>query len=481
MPTEIKTVNQFSNIHRRQDGFTLIEVIVASVVLLVGVLSVVGLLNAANGATSRTKNHDTATNLARELIEGARSVPYEKVSSPGVTADLQKLPGLEDIDGGAYTVKREGLTFTVTVDVCVMDDPKDGGGTRATTATFCSNSTPAGTADKNPEDYKRVTVTASWKEGARTRKSVQTGIINNPGSASGPAVRSIVPRGYTSPYMVTTDINTVTVDVSTSSKPTTMAWMLDGSRQQSPVTQNGSSGLLWQFDWNMKTLEDGAYVVAAEAYDAYGVSGPSRQETVVLNRFPPKPPKQVAGGRTKFNTVEVEWAANSERDIIGYQVFRVDSGSPVCDIATQKLETFCVDNSPPDVPVLEYYVRAYDRDPSGNVRASTDSTHIFVTQSNNPPYKVENLALTKLANGDTKLTWTKPSPEDPDTGDSISFYRIYRDGIAMSNRYERYFDSSGSPTVTWTDINTNGVLHSYWVTSVDQNYAESGFGLPVIG
>ena len=91
------------------------------------------------------------------------------------------------------------------------------------------------------------------------------------------------------------------------------------------------------------------------------------------------------------------------------------------------------------------------------------------------------LALSKLPNGDTRLTWQRPSPEDPDAGDSISFFRIYRDGVTMANRFERWFDFSGSPTVTWTDTATNGVLHSYWVTSVDQNFAESPFGLPVIG
>jgi len=369
--------------------------------------------------------------------------------------------------------------------VCVMDDPKDGGGPRASTATFCSNSAPAGTTDKNPEDYKRVTVTAAWDEGARTRTSTQTAIINNPGSASGPAVRTITPRGYIAPYVVTTDVNTVTVDLTTSSKPTTLAWMLDGSRQASPVTANGSTGLLWQFDWNIKTLEDGAYVVAAEAYDVYGVSGPSRQETVVLNRFPPKPPKQVTGGRTKFGTVEIEWTANSERDIIGYQVFRHDpvsgTDATVCPMATQKLETFCIDTAPPGSDELEYYVRAYDRDPGGNVRPSLDYAHLIVTKDNNAPFQVADLALSKLPTGDTKLTWTRPSPDDPDAGDSISFFRIYRDGILMSNRYERYFDSSGSPTVTWTDTSTNGVGHTYWVTSVDQHYAESPFGLPVIG
>ena len=131
------------------------------------------------------------------------------------------------------------------------------------------------------------------------------------------------------------------------------------------------------------------------------------------------------------------------------------------------------------MPVLEYYVRAYDRDPSGNVRASTDSTHIFVTQTNNPPYEVENLALTQarerrheahLDSGPRRRTRT-PATRSPSTA-------IYRDGIAMSNRYERYFDSSGSPNVNWTDITTNGVLHTYWVTSVDQNYAESALRPP---
>src|SRR5687768_13202733 len=100
---------------RDQAGFTLIEVMVASFMLLVGILAVIGLLNAANGATNRTRAHDTATNLARELIEGARSVPYEKVSSPGVTAELQRLPSLEDTDGGSYTLRRGNTTYTVGV------------------------------------------------------------------------------------------------------------------------------------------------------------------------------------------------------------------------------------------------------------------------------------------------------------------------------------------------------------------------------
>ena len=49
------------------------------------------------------------------------------------------------------------------------------------------------------------------------------------------------------------------------------------------------------------------------------------------------------------------------------------------------------------------------------------------------------------------------------------------------NRYERYFDDTGGAMVTWTDIATGGTTHDYWVTTVDQQYAESTFVGPVTG
>lgn len=473
-------VPRVSSAVRSPDGFTLVEVLVASMVLLIGAFSAYSLLDAANGATTRTRANDTATNLTRELIEGARSVSYEKVSSPGVIAELQNLPGLEDVDGGAYTIRRRGITYTVGIDVCVMDDPKDGGGPRPATATFCSNSAPTGTADKNPEDYKRVTVSATWTEKGRTRTSKQTGIINNPGSASGPAVRSINPAGYAAPYNVTTNVPALTIEMTTSSKPATVGWLVDGTRQSAPVVQNGTSGLAWKVSWPIATLDDGQYIVAGEAFDVYGVSGPGRQETVMLNRFAPRPPKDVSGGRTRFGTVEIEWTANSERDVVGYQVFRVGAAEPVCAIDQQKLATFCTDDNPPDADPLEYYVRAYDKDPSGNLRASADSTHKLVTKTNSAPNPVTGLTLTTLPNGDTKLTWNRPAPEDPDVGDSVSFYRIYRDGTGRLDRFDRYFAGT-TPNVTWTDTETGGSAHSYWVTAADGQNMESPFVGPVTG
>lgn len=467
---------------RREHGFTMIEVMAAAVVLFIGVLAVFTLLDVSNRAGAATRSRDAGTNLARELIEAARNVSYEKVSAPGVTSELQRLPGLADsVPGSAYTIVRRNTLYTVNIDVCVMDDPKDGGGTRASTATFCSNSAPAGTADKNPEDYKRVTVSLSWQRDGRTSRVQQIGLLNNPGSASGPAVRTIVPRGYAAPYVVSTAVSSVTVDLTTSSAPTTVGWLLDGTRQPGTVSKNGATGLAWQFDWPISSLDDGAYILSAEAFDQYGVSGPGRQETVILNRFAPRKPIRVTGGRTKFGTVEIEWTANSERDVVGYQVFRQGDSTPVCAIATQQLETVCTDPSPPSDASLAYYVRAYDRDTSGNLRASSDSLPVLVTTLNADPFPVTDLTLSALADGSVKLTWTRPSPQDPDVGDSVSFFRIYRDGKALVNRYERYFDDTGSSSVSWTDIATGGTTHTYWVTSVDEHYAESTFVGPVSG
>ena len=193
-----------------------------------------------------------------------------------------------------------------------------------------------------------------------------------------------MPRGYAAPYVVDTDVPTVTVDLTTSSVPVTIGWLLDGTRRTNPVTQNGATGLAWQFAWPIGSLDDGDYILSAEAFNQYGVSGPGRQETVTLNRFPPRKPIRVTAGRTQFGTVEIEWTANTERDVVGYQVYRVGSATPVCAIADQQLETTCIDSSPPADAVLVYYVQAADKDTSGNLRWSADSLPVSVTILNAP-------------------------------------------------------------------------------------------------
>ena len=471
---------------RGERGFTLIEVIAATLILLVGILAIITMLNAASRANAVNRQRDTATNMARELVENARSIPYERISEPGVNTALQAIPGLEDGPDSGYVLTRNGVSYTIEIDVCIMDDPKDGGGPRSATETFCSSSVAAGTEDKNPEDYKRVTATVRWTREGVARRVQQTGIINNPGSANGPAIRTIAPRLGTT--IADPSVTRVEVDVFTSSKPAAINWLLDGSVRQPPPVQQDTAGLHWAFAWDIGNFDDretgtpdGPYILSAEAFNQYGVSGPGRQETVILNRRRPFEPRNVTGGRTLFGTVEIEWQANSERDIIGYEVRRIDTdGVPVvvCPLLSQGLNTLCTDEAPPASYPLTYVVYAYDRDTAGQPRdGDVTDPPLVVTGGNQAPFPPTDLVAERNADDSVTLTWSRPSPEDPDADDGVEFYRIYRGGKTLNDRYERWFD--GRPTVTWQDNATSGIEHTYWVTAVDKQHMESVFLGPV--
>jgi hypothetical protein len=111
-------------------------------------------------------------------------------------------------------------------------------------------------------------------------------------------------------------------------------------------------------------------------------------------------------------------------------------------------------------------------------RAGADSSPLLVTDINQPP-NAPTITSISRSGAVTTIRWSKPSPADPDTGDSIAFYRVYRDGVSINDRYERWYDSS--PTITWQDTLTDGIAHTYYVTAVDTHYAESPLVGPVTG
>jgi prepilin-type N-terminal cleavage/methylation domain-containing protein len=462
---------------RDERGFTLIEVLVAAFVLTLGVLATLTLITGASRATAVNQSRDAAVNLARELVEGARGLSYDKLTATGIQGELQAIPGLQDAPvGGIYQITRRGVLYTVEPSVCIMDDSKDGGGSRPSGLSFCPDSVAPGTADKNPEDYKRIRVRLSWRRDNVTRSVTQTGLVNNPGSATGPAVRSlvVVSPAVPAPYEITSTGATVGFQITTSSRPQTINWSVDGSVQPSAPTQFGATGLVWNFTWDVSAVDDGPYLVSAEAFNQYGVSGPGRTETITLNRYRPRPPSKVAGGRTKFGTVEIEWSANTERDVIGYEVRRVTDNTIVCPMATQKTATLCIDPAPPAGDPVEYEVRAFDKAPVTAIPRASDASSppLQVQSGSTAPYPPEVMSAT-TANGIVTITWKRPTPGDDDPGDGVAFYRVYRDGVLLGNRYDRWYD--GGSLVTWEDRATGGLPHTYWITSVDKTYLESSF------
>lgn len=58
-------------------GFSILEIIVASVIIMVAFVPILTLMNASDRAFKKSDNNAVAHNLAMEALEWARAVPYE--------------------------------------------------------------------------------------------------------------------------------------------------------------------------------------------------------------------------------------------------------------------------------------------------------------------------------------------------------------------------------------------------------------------
>jgi hypothetical protein len=308
----------------------------------------------------------------------------------------------------------------------------------------------------------------SWNLAGGARHVGQSTVRNNPGSPAGPAIVSFAQTNPAS-SPVTSNSGSVDFSVATNTTPATVAWSVDGSAQGSA----DGSGTSWTFSWPVSQLVDGAYQVGVQAFDQYGLPGAAKVLTVELNRNVALAPAGFSGGWNGSH-VEFEWLPNAEGDIEGYRVYRQPLlGSPVlvCALTT---DTTCRDSSPVQLPVLEYYVVAVDTDPAGDLREG-DRSSKDVIQGNQVPYAPTALTATKDSYGNTILSWSEPSPPDPDNGGTIDFYRIYRDGTTYADRYDR----TGFGELSFIDNNPGGAAHTYWVSAVDNHYAESTLVGPV--
>ena len=481
-------------------GFTLIEVLVAILILLVGVLGVVSLIDGANFATAKTKSREGGTNLAREILDGARAVDYDKLNQAEIVGQLQTQPGLADSDTSTaeWEIGRRGIDYTVTaVPVCKVDDEADGYGDHAG-GEFCASSGTTGTTDGNPDDMRRMDVTIEWSVGALKPSIRQTTLIINPSGSLGPSVRTFCVTGLpaslsttcpTTPIGVVPNASNTKVSFAATTSPAAaFHWQVDdsNSRGDAAATPNGSS-TSWTFDWDLGTVGtflcgvtpdwtlDGNYLVGGQAFDSNGIQGQRRALTITVNRSLPFETCGFEGGYNappdRSPIVDLQWTANPERDIVEYHVYRKEVGSPDADPVCDTIETSCFDPLPPTSGKYDYYVVAVDRDLStGNLREGPSGTPLVRVEppgGNQRPTLPPTVSQTTSDDGLPLITWDEAT--DPDDG-LIRFYRIYRDGIAYANRYDKTGDAE---TLGWTDRNPGAGGHTYYVSAVDGNFAES--------
>ncbi len=490
---------------------TMIEVLVAALVVAVGLVAVLGTFAAATRVTRTNKVRQDATSLARELIEDAQSVGYSQLTPSTIASALAPVVPGATVAGSGLAVTRAGSTFTANFTVCSLDDPSDGYGNHTSPpssgGSWCPDVATNGTADSNPDDYKRLSVTIT--QPSQTFATVQQTdlIYNRP--THGPAVNCLSTNtNCPGVNQSLTSGSSLAFNVTTTSVASAIQWLVNGNPPDGSQLPTGAfdpyqpTSTSSTFTWNFPTA-DGTYTIAALGFDGNGSQGTRSALQITLNRHQAIAPTTVgAGWNHQINGVDVQWAPSVDQDILYYKLYhQYGTNSPAAvSGCTQVTGTSCSDLSapspnPPATPTCQnppqsyttanyYWVVGVDKDPTtGQPRESTAlSPKVDANLCDHPPSAPANLSGT-LTGGVMKLSWSLPvSPVDPDTGDSIEAWRIYRWNSTGSAQFPGSrldlvgsLDSTGNPVTTYSDPNADpaGVTQSYCVTAVDTHLNES--------
>lgn len=95
---------------RAEDGLTVVEVVVAGMILVVGSLGVLGMVDAATRNTFRVEQSQTVSNVLQRELEEIRELPYDEV---GLTAlpvfeSGENNPNSRIVSPGLYNTRRNG-------------------------------------------------------------------------------------------------------------------------------------------------------------------------------------------------------------------------------------------------------------------------------------------------------------------------------------------------------------------------------------
>src|SRR5205085_4656934 len=281
----------------------------------------------------------------------------------------------------------------------------------------------------------------------------------------------------TSPVVTSTSITSLQFQVTGPTGTNAIIWSLNGSSQSSWNGSTPSSGTTWTSSaWALSGVSDGTYTVGAQAVDSDGVAGPSTTITVRLIRNVPSAPSVTGYG---FNSnlpgqsgtvAEVQWTANSELNVVGYRVYN-PSSQKICETSTTSFSstcganawcsgpTACVDLNPVSTSASKYTVKALYYDANNTLQEGTATQVTLAAAPPSSPSQILLVSLTAVTQPDNTaiITWTPPVG-----GTAVSFYRIYRDGISYTNRYDILQASSCSATCTYHDTNRSS-SHNYWI------------------
>lgn len=404
-----------------QAGFTIVEVLVAAVVLIVGLLTTFNALDLTAHTSMVTRAREGAVNLARQIDEDARSLEYSQLtSSSAVTSDLQAMPGLASTSSGStWTVYRRNITYTISVTEADQS-----------------------AVSQQTLSQKQITTQISWTVSGQTRSYTETTTISSGGqglnldASSLQWASSSMPASCVSPTCTATapvvtasmSVNTMTFSVQTPAGMSGVAWEVNGVQQSwsaSSVATNATTAT-WTTTtpWSIASLPDGTYEIGAAAQDGSS-TGTYVRIYVRLARSAPSTPSFTAdnwagygfdtnlySSGTKQTAVDLDWSGSNnpastgnsgDYNVVGYQL--TTPGGTVCKTALTSqswgVSTFpawcnsptdtiwcssataCTDLSPPSTTAsnLTYTLAALYYDATNTLTAGTSTSAIMSGQS----------------------------------------------------------------------------------------------------
>ncbi|MEW6188574.1 MAG: signal peptidase I [Actinomycetota bacterium] len=203
------------------------------------------------------------------------------------------------------------------------------------------------------------------------------------------------------------------------------------------------------YNWDTTAFVDGEHKLTAKAYDQAGNEGSSELMVVVNN--PPAAPKDVSV-TPKEDRIEITWAANTEPDLAGYNVYRAISPDAIHGKINKELITETTFSDTEIIPDIEYHYMVTAVDRSGK-------------ESDTPPAPPLDLTATVKKDG-INLSWA--ASFEPD----VIGYNVYR-ATSPGGDYEKINEELVTVT-TFTDVKaTQRVTYYYVVKAVDRVGKES--------
>ena len=148
-------IRLFTKPKAKKPGFTLVELIIDSMVIVIVFGAVIGAFVVMLRATDSGKVRTLAGALANEQMEYLRNLPYDSLSTQnGTILPHGTIPDTQ-------TVTRGGVSFTLNTAIIFVDDTFDGCAIPAGPGVYeCTDGTVSNTQDLVPVDYKRINVEA---------------------------------------------------------------------------------------------------------------------------------------------------------------------------------------------------------------------------------------------------------------------------------------------------------------------------------